>query len=89
MIIASVLLAIVVASVFYIVIEADHDCHHEDCHVCECIMLCSRIVKAVGTAAALAAFSSAACLLFHATLQQTSRGSVFLSLISLKVRMND
>ena len=37
---AALILLITVISVFYIAEEADHDCHGEDCPICECIHIC-------------------------------------------------
>ena len=36
----ALILIITVISVFYIAEEIDHDCHGEECPICECIHIC-------------------------------------------------
>lgn len=51
--VAVLVIALVVVSLFYVVLEADHDCCGEGCHICEIIMLCSEMVRKIGICALL------------------------------------
>jgi hypothetical protein len=37
---AVLILLLTVVAVFYIAVETDHECHGEDCPICECIHVC-------------------------------------------------
>ena len=86
---AAVLTAVMLFSVFFIVLESNHDCPGEDCfvcvllHSCEGVLRQSALVSAVLSAAALLRSLWSACALwpFEALVSATP--------VSLKVKISD
>ena len=47
--IAAMLLVSMLISVLFIVAEAGHECHDDDCAICACIQLCEKQLDQIGT----------------------------------------
>ena len=88
-IVCTVLVTVMLVSLFYIVKEEDHQCMGEDCPVCACIHQAEQTLRNLGTGLAVAV-----CVPFTVTggipvvsgYRPTVRCS---SLVAQKVRMND
>ena len=46
--IAAMLLVCMFFSVFFIVAEAGHECHDDDCAICACIQMCEKQLSQIG-----------------------------------------
>lgn len=86
---ALALALVMLFSVLYIALEAEHDCHGEDCAVCARIAVCEGLLKALALACAvLAVRRHAATCHFAAALRRSSvRGLV--TPVSLKVKLSN
>ncbi len=84
---AGVLLFCMFFSVFFIVAEAGHECHDEDCAICACIQLCEKQLDQIGTGlvAAVCTFIFLR-VLHHVSIYSTVYPTAFL--IENKVRLN-
>lgn len=86
----AVLLAVMMLfSALYIVLEADHDCHGEDCAICSQICACLNLLQNLSLALSLLA--AAAILLISAEEigKRLSCSYQRNSLITLKVKLSD
>ena len=84
-----IMLASLFLSLFYIVMEAGHECEGEECHVCECVEQCMGAVRRLceGTPHILV---FAALIFFVAVTGTLSEQHIsFETLVSKKIRMND
>ena len=86
---AAAMLTVILLSGLFIVLEADHDCEGEDCHICHCLEQCQAILNQIGEAvsAGKTAFFTAVLLLascFHLTRVICKETPV-----TIKVRLND
>jgi len=52
---AVLLCAVLLSSLFFIILEADHDCSGEDCAVCAVLSLCQQLIHTLHQAAVIAA----------------------------------
>jgi len=80
----------ILASLSFIVIEADHECHGEDCHICAAIFQCDNAFRNFGSTVlqlVVAALAVSVCLQFLALC--VSGNAECLTPISSKVRLND
>lgn len=50
------LLVVLLFSVFFIAVEADHDCTHEDCTICACLRCCEFVLRRLIGGSSAAAF---------------------------------
>lgn len=83
-------IAMILASLSFIVIEADHDCHGEDCHICAAIFQCDNAFRNFGSIVLqfiVAALAVSICLQFLVLCISVNAGT--LTPISSKVRLND
>lgn len=49
-VVTAAMLIVVLLSGLYIILEADHDCSGEDCHICECLENCQAVIHQTGSA---------------------------------------
>lgn len=88
-VLAAVLALVMLCSVLFIALEADHDCQGDDCAVCAQISACVRLIEHLALSALAAA---AAAVLPEAAPQAKdalARACHGVSLISLKVKLSD
>lgn len=89
MILACVLAFIMLFSVFFIALEAEHDCHGEDCAICAVLSLCENALRqlvSIGAAAAILTLIRLVC--FLAGEQYVVHHGVS-TLITLKVKLSN
>ena len=89
MLLACVLTAVMLFSVFFIALEADHDCSGEDCVICAVLSVCEQALHRLmgfGQTAASALLVSAAAAFVWAGVAHFSRCR---TLITLKVKLSD
>jgi len=86
---SALIITMILASLSFIVLEADHDCHGENCHVCDLIIQCDNNVRYFGYLVlcfVIAVTGIAACSrLFLPRIVHP----VLLTWVSSKVRMNN
>ncbi|MCR4688790.1 MAG: hypothetical protein K5745_04470 [Saccharofermentans sp.] len=86
---ASVMLFMVLFSGIYIVMEADHDCEGEHCHICETLEQCHNALSRIAPLPARSITSTASLTLLISIcfchIQRFSQDTP----VSNKVRMND
>jgi len=87
--IAILIIALVVASLFHIVLEADHDCCGEGCHVCAGIMLCSETVRKIGICAFLLSLVYGMSRLAATCLKSTATAFAAATPVAFRTRLND
>lgn len=89
MLLAAIVAFVMLSSVVYVAVEADHDCIGEDCGICHQINTCDHLLKnlsfAVGIAVLAAALTYTLC---RAILPCTDIIQAF-TLVSLKVKLSD
>ena len=87
-IIAVLFLAITLFSSVYIIIESDHDCVGEDCHICHMIEICEALLQRIEHA--FSSFPAVIFLCLAFIILRVVRSNVSLSktLFDLKVRLN-
>ena len=86
---AAVMLSLILLAGIFIVMEADHECEGEDCHVCQCLEQCQATLNRIGSVSA-----AGKAVLFFALLLITSTVHVVRVIrrqtpVSIKVRLND
>ncbi len=84
-----IMLSLMLFSVFFIAVEAGHECEGEDCHICEIVELCSNTVRRMGEGAVTMFVSFMP--LFFVVLAVSFANRIFSeeTPVSQKVRMND
>jgi len=83
-------IAMILASLSFIALEADHECHGEDCHVCAMIIQCDNAFRNFGSVILQIFLSGLAIVLSLRSLVFCFSGFAgLLSPISSKVRLND
>ena len=88
-ILACALAAILLFSVFYIALEAGHDCSGEDCVICAVLRVCENLLRQLlGAGAAAAAMLLVTAVVFSLREQHFRRPGCF-TLIILKVKLSD
>lgn len=86
----AVLLALVMLfSVLYIALEADHDCCGEDCLVCAQLRACEDLLRNLLLTAALLSAAVCFCALSRVIARAASRFVACHSLIALKVKLSN
>ncbi|MCR4925529.1 MAG: hypothetical protein K5917_04485 [Clostridiales bacterium] len=84
-----IMLAIVLFSSLYIMVEADHDCVGEHCHICSCIQQCEKILHQISEAViSYTAVFVCAVFLSFSTVFIISKLQ-FKTLVSSKIRLNN
>ena len=88
-IICALLLGLMLFSLCFTAAEADHDCHGEDCHICEILEICHSVSRRMSEGAAVAvivcAFAAVPVIVMPPVGIDRAEGT----LVSEKVRMND
>lgn len=78
-----------VFSLFFITVEADHDCEGEECHICRTMEICEGLLKQSGAAVRSGAMPVAAvwliCLISFPVMNFVQDKT----LVTDKVKMND
>lgn len=87
-IIAVLFLAITLFSSVYIIIESDHDCVGEDCHICHMIEICEALLQRIEHA--FSSFTAVIFLCFVSIFLKGIRSDIGVAktLFDLKVRLN-
>ncbi len=88
-VIVSALLLALLLSALFIVLHADHECTGDGCEICALIHLCERSMRALSYALVLLACLYAVLLLPGSYTRQPAFSKGRISLILLKVRLND
>ncbi len=88
-VLALILLLVSLAAAGYPVYEHHHDCHGEDCPICETVKLCEGLVKVFGTGLAGVITVFAAVLSVKLTVRPDARKIAYARPVSEKVRLND
>lgn len=72
----------------FTVCEADHDCHGEDCPVCQLIQVAENFFKGMTAAEIIAVF---AAVVFAAAVVSAvlSKNFIFQTLVTLKIKLSD
>ncbi len=83
------LLAVLLLSVFFMAVEAEHECTGEDCHICEVLEQCFNTVKRLGENVAVTVTFAVSVIFAAVLLLPSTRETVGSTLVSRKVRMND
>ena len=89
MLLAALLAVVMLFSVFYIALEADHDCHGEDCAVCAVLSACERVLHRLLGIGAAAVFMLAAAAVVYRAADGRGTASAHSTLITLKVKLSD
>lgn len=76
-------------SVLYIALEADHDCSGDDCVICAQLQICGNLLRSLFLTAALLAAAGAFCTLAGFVAVEDSGFSRLHTLIALKVKLSD
>lgn len=88
-VLAAVLAFVMLFSVLYVALEADHDCHGDDCAICAQISACMDLLRQL----ALSLLVIAAAALLRASALPVRKAICYgvhrASLISLKVKLSD
>ncbi len=84
-----IMLVLMLLSLFFIAAEAGHDCHGEDCHICEVIEQCRKTVRRVGETTVRFFAVTLPLMILAYVLPAFERRYFGKSLVSQKVRMND
>jgi len=88
-ILAAVLALILLFSALFIVLEADHDCHGENCRVCMQIRLCEGLLRQAAVFLAVMLAEGVLRALFRAGKAFLRRTAGAATLIKLKVKLSD
>ncbi|MCR4793540.1 MAG: hypothetical protein K5871_12410 [Lachnospiraceae bacterium] len=87
--IAFIFAFIMIAAVYYVATESDHECEGEECPVCECIHVCESILHETMDGAAEALIIIFMIIAFERELLRLSGGFPSGTLVSHRVRLND
>lgn len=86
-VLAVLLVFVMLLSHLFVIMEADHDCAGEECHICAVIAICQNTLKALGDALVAAAIVFA-CFCFTAPILTFYRATKYNETpISLKVKL--
>lgn len=89
-IISAIFILVVLAfSSLFIIAEADHDCHGEDCSVCKIIAIAESVVKGLSLIALAAASCAAFIFIAIESLNPTDRERFFTTPVSLRVKLTE
>ena len=85
----AVVLFVMLSSVFYIAIEADHDCAGEDCPICYQISICENTLKSVGQAVLVVILAAFIGTIVFSLPALSKKPAHHTSLVSLKVKLSN
>lgn len=88
-VLALLLALVMLLSVLYIALEADHDCCGEDCAICALLRACEDLLRNLLAAALLLSAVRCFCALFRTAAEPCCRPERPLTLISLKVKLSN
>ncbi len=88
-ILAAVLALVLLFLVLHVVLEAEHDCHGDDCAICARLHTCVELLRSLALTLVLALTALAACGLLSKPGESRARVCRRLSLVSLKVKLSD
>ncbi|MCR5577357.1 MAG: hypothetical protein K6F56_10145 [Oscillospiraceae bacterium] len=88
-VLALLLAFVMLFSVLYIALEADHDCCGEDCVICVQLQVCESLLRNLFAAAALLLALWSFCAVILAAAEPVSRIARPHTLIALKVKLSD
>ena len=88
-VLAAVLAVVMLSSMAYIAVEADHDCSGEDCAICHQIGVCENLLKSLGLAGAAAAITAAFTYTMCKAILPCTETIDTLTLVSLKVKLSN
>ena len=88
-VLAAVLALVMLFSVLYIALEADHDCHGDDCAICVQISACMDLLRHLSLSLLAVAVSASLGLSARQSKEAVFCACHKLSLISLKVKLSD
>ena len=86
---AAVLAVVMLSSVIYLAVEANHDCSGEDCAICHQISICENLLKSLGLAGAAAAISAAFTYTVCRAILPRAEMNGTLTLVALKVKLSN
>lgn len=86
---AAAVLFVMLSSVFFIAIEADHDCVGEDCPICYQISVCEHTLKSVGQTILVAILAGFIGIFLISLPAFTKKLAYNTSLVSLKVKLSN
>lgn len=89
MLLAALLAAVMLFSVFFIVLEADHDCAGEDCAVCAVLSVCEELLTGRSAAASCIAAAVLAAVVTRSAARLCAVGTGSVTPVSLKVKLSD
>ena len=78
-----------ILSVTFIAHEADHDCCHDHCPICELIVVCGQAFHSFGDSAAPLIAAFAMILFLIASTPAHSRNNSSFTLVNLKIQLNN
>ena len=88
-ILAVTLALVMLFSALFIVLEADHDCHGEECRICEQIQLCEDLLRQTALFLAVLLAGGALRAVFRTGKGYLFRGEKGATLGALKVKLSD
>ena len=86
---AALLALVLIFSVLYLALEADHDCHGEDCAICAQIHACTEILGQLALTLAVILLALALQGILTAALKSCTCSHRQGSLITLKVKLSN
>ena len=86
---ACALVCIVLFSVFFIALEAEHDCAGEDCAICVVLTVCENLLRQPPYSAAASAGVLLCCAGFYAVFTRRAATNVFSTPVTLRVKLSD
>lgn len=89
LIVCMTLVFVMLASLFYIAKEANHDCSGEDCPICACIHQAEQTIRNLGTGVIVSVCIGAVIVLLVSMPDKKQFCLCPVSLVSQKVRLND
>lgn len=86
----AVMIAVVMlSSSLYIIVESDHDCHGDDCVICEQIAACENTLRVFSIAVTTAALSAVLTFIIVELLPHGMAAFAGRTLVSLKVKLSN
>ena len=86
---AAVLAVVLLSSVVYLAVEANHDCSGDDCAICHQISVCENLLKSLGLAGAAVAISAAFTYTVCRAILPCAEMNGTLTLVALKVKLSN
>ncbi len=88
-IMAIMMLSAVLCSFFFLAKEVGHQCHEENCPICESIELCTGIVRRLSAGVTFAVVLAALTVFSFSVFSATEHIFCEDTLVSRKIRLND